>query len=250
MLEAAVFLFVAMTALWAPSVRLKDSSIVDIFWGLAFVGITAIEWWLAPADPRRTLLLALVTLWGVRLSVYLYWRNHGKPEDARYTAMRQQHGEKWPMRSLFIVFYLQGVLAFVVSAPVQAVMTWPGPSLGMLDVVGAGVCLAGVAFEGIGDLQLARFKRHHKGEVMDQGLWRYTRHPNYFGDFLVWWGLFLIAASTGFGALAFFGPLVMSVLLMRVSGVTLLEKSMGKRPGYADYIRRTSAFFPRPPKKA
>jgi steroid 5-alpha reductase family enzyme len=237
----------AMLALWILSLRLRDSSIVDIFWGLGFVLIV----WVtrlahAGAEPRAGLVAALTTLWGVRLAGYLAWRNVGKGEDRRYTAMRSRHGAAWPLRSLFQVFVLQGVLMWLISLPVQAAERAPGPgALGWLDALGAALTLAGVAFEAVGDAQLARFKAgaENRGKVMDRGLWRYTRHPNYFGDFLVWWGLYTVAVASG-NAWTAGSPALMSFFLLRVSGVTLLERSMRKRPGYDAYVRRTSAFFP------
>jgi steroid 5-alpha reductase family enzyme len=248
---SALAVAVAMIALWLVSLRLRDSSIVDIFWGLGFVLIA----WVTLASTggagiRSWLAVGLTTLWGARLAGYLAWRNIGKGEDPRYTAMRRRHGDAWPMRSLFIVFGLQGVLLWVISLPVQAAVRAPAPaSLGALDLAGAALTLVGVCFEGVGDLQLALFKKDpgNRGKVMDRGLWRYTRHPNYFGDFLVWWGLYAIAAAAGAWWTAF-SPALMSFLLLRVSGVTLLEKSLRARPGYDAYVRRTSAFFPWPPR--
>lgn len=251
-LLCALALGAAMLALWLVSLRLRDASIVDIFWGLGFVGVA----WItlatsaAPEAARAGLVVGLTTLWGLRLAAYLTWRNLGKPEDARYQAMRRRYGERWPLLSLFIVFGLQGALIWIVSLPVQAAVSAPGPTaLSALDAAGAALVLTGVLFEGVGDLQLARFKRNptNAGQVMDRGLWRYTRHPNYFGDFLVWWGLFALAAASGAWWTAV-SPALMSFLLLRVSGVTLLEKSMRKRPGYEEYVRRTSAFFPWPPR--
>ena len=198
------------------------------------------------------LLPVLVTIWGLRLSIYLGRRNRGKREDFRYRAMRERFGAAFPVVSLGVLFLLQAGLAWIVSLPVQAgIQGSVGESWRSLFVV-AGTVLWGIglAFETVGDVQLARFKRdvESKGRVLDRGLWRYTRHPNYFGDFLVWWGLFVIAAATG-AWWTFVGPIVMSVLLIRVSGAGLLERTIGeRRPGYADYVRRTSGFFPRPPK--
>lgn len=244
---AALAITAAMLALWLLSLRLRDASIVDIFWGLGFVLIAWVTRASGPApSPRGVLTLALVTLWGLRLAGYLAWRNLGKGEDPRYAKMRAHHGEKWPIRSLFIVFALQGVLLWVISLPVQATLRVTLPiELGALDLVGAALALTGVAFEGLGDLQLALFKKRpeNKGKVMDQGLWRYTRHPNYFGDFLVWWGLYVIAIASG-NAWTALSPALMSFLLLRVSGVTLLESAMRTRPGYDAYVQRTSAFFP------
>lgn len=242
----------AMVALWLLSLRLRDASIVDIFWGIGFVSIAWITLLAAGGAPARArVTVGLTTLWGLRLAGYLAWRNLGKGEDPRYAAMRRHHGAAWPLRSFFIVFGLQGVLMWIVSVPVQAAVRAPSPpALGALDFAGMALVLAGTMFEGIGDLQLARFKRdpENRGRVMDRGLWRYTRHPNYFGDFLVWWGLFAIAAATG-AWWTVVSPALMSLLLLRVSGVTLLEKSLRTRPGYEEYVRRTSAFLPWPPRR-
>jgi steroid 5-alpha reductase family enzyme len=238
----------AMFVMWLVSLAVKDSSIVDIFWGPGFVivawaGVMQVGW-----SPRGTLAVGLVTLWGLRLAAYLAWRNLGKGEDPRYQAMRRARGPSWWWKSLFIVFVLQGVLMWVVSLPLQEAIA-RGGALGWLDALATFVVAAGVLFESVGDWQLARFKARpeSRGRVMDRGLWRYTRHPNYFGDFLVWWGLFGLALAAG-AWWTVVGPLVMSFLLLRVSGVTLLENAMRARPGYEEYVRRTSAFFPRAPK--
>ncbi len=241
----------ALFALWLLSLKLRDSSIVDIFWGLGFAIIAWVTRLSAGGAPARAwLVVALTTLWGLRLAAYLARRNLGHGEDPRYAAMRARHGDAWPLRSLLQVFVLQGVLMWIISMPVQAAVRAMDPSsLGPLDAIGAALTIAGVIFESVGDAQLARFKADpaHKGQVMDRGLWRYTRHPNYFGDFLVWWGLYAVAADCG-GAWTVGSPALMSFLLLRVSGVTLLEKSMRKRPGYDAYVARTSAFFPWPPR--
>jgi steroid 5-alpha reductase family enzyme len=164
--------------------------------------------------------------------------------------MRKAHGDRWPLEILGMVFMMQAALIWWVSLPVQAAMAIAAPGLGWLDALGALLVAVGVGCEATGDYQLARFKADpaNKGRVMDRGLWRYTRHPNYFGDFCVWWGLFAIAVAGGHGLWAIGSPLVMSFLLLRVSGVTLLEKHMADRPGYAEYVRRTRPFFPWPPK--
>lgn len=248
---AAIWVAIAMFALWLFSVAIRDASIVDVFWGLGFVLIAAIANDPGGYEPRQAIVGLLVSLWGIRLAVHLSLRNRGKGEDARYQAMRKRWGARFPVVSLVQVFVLQGVLMLVVSLPLQAAMQLPSASLTPLDVLGALICAAGIAFEAMGDLQLTRFKakRGNAKKVMDQGLWRYTRHPNYFGDCVMWWGFGLIALGAGaWWALA--GPLVMTVLLLRVSGVTLLERRMAKtRPGYTEYARRTSSFFPMPPRK-
>ncbi len=254
LIASAVAVAVAMIATWLVSLPIRNASIVDIVWGLGFVIVAWTAFLVADgADPRRWLLTALTTVWGLRLSIYLAMRNLGKEEDYRYQEMRRRHGDRFGLVSLGIVFGLQGALMWVVSLPVQAgqVPTTP-PRLTWVDYVGAGVWLVGLVFESVGDWQLARFKADpaNKGKVMDRGLWRYTRHPNYFGDFMVWWGLYVIALATGVAWWTVIGPIVMSILLIRVSGKAMLEKTIGKRrPGYDDYVSRTSGFFPMPPRR-
>jgi steroid 5-alpha reductase family enzyme len=240
--------------LWLVSLVVADASIVDIFWGMSFVVVAWVTALIAEgAEARRVLLVVLVSVWGLRLSGYLAWRNLGKGEDYRYRAMRERYAPRFWIISLFVVFGLQAALSWVVSLPVQGGQVPADPDgLVLLDYVGIVVWATGLAFESIGDWQLARFKADpaNQGEVMDRGLWRYTRHPNYFGDFLVWWGLYLVALATVDAWWTVVGPLVMSVLLIRVSGAALLERSLHKRrPGYEDYVRRTSAFFPRRPRR-
>ena len=251
-LYASLFLLVVPTLLWLVSLRIRDASIVDIFWGLGFVGVAWIGFvWGEGAAPRKLWLAVFASLWGIRLSGYLAWRNLGKGEDPRYQAMRKRNGDKWPLRSLFVVFWLQALLIFVISLPLQVALSQPNPpSLGLLDFLGIALVLCGTGCEAIADWQLAIWKRNpaNEGQVMQQGLWRYTRHPNYFGDFVVWWGLFCGALATQVGVWTVLSPVLMSLLLLRVSGVPFLEKAMKERPGYAEYVRRTSAFFPRPPR--
>ncbi len=252
LMASAVAVAVLMIVTWLVSLPIRNASIVDIVWGLGFVTVAWTAFLVSDgADPRRWLLTALTTVWGLRLSVYLAMRNLGKEEDYRYQEMRRRHGDRFGLVSLGTVFGLQGALMWVVSLPVQAgqVPTSP-PTLTWVDYLGAGVWLVGLVFESVGDWQLARFKADpaNKGKVMDRGLWRYTRHPNYFGDFMVWWGLYVIALATGVAWWTVIGPVVMSILLIRVSGKAMLEKTIGKRrPGYDDYVRRTSGFFPMPP---
>jgi steroid 5-alpha reductase family enzyme len=250
--EAGVVLAM-LTALWAVSVAVRDSSIVDVFWGSGFVVVAWAGFALGEGDGRRLLLALLVTVWGLRLTLHLARRNLGKGEDYRYAEMRRRHGESWPLRSLAVVFWLQGALMWIVSLPVQAAMADSADArLGALVGIGAALWVVGFAFESVGDLQLARFKADpaNRGRVMDRGLWRYTRHPNYFGDFCVWWAVWLVALAAGAPWWTAVGPALMSVLLIRVSGVALLERSLVKRrEGYADYVARTSAFFPRPPRR-
>jgi steroid 5-alpha reductase family enzyme len=251
-LATAAAITVLMLITWLTSVILKDASIVDIVWGAGFV-LTA---WVAFAvgdgtASRRWLLAVMTTIWGGRLALYLFWRNAGNGEDPRYQAMRRHWGDRFWIISLATVFALQGTLMWVVSLPVQMGAVPDSPdSIGIIEILGVVVWGIGLFFESVGDYQLARFKADpaNKGQVMDGGLWRYTRHPNYFGDFCVWWGLFLVAASTGVGLWSVIGPIVMTVFLLRVSGVAMLERSIVKRrPGYEEYIARTNSFFPWPP---
>lgn len=240
----------AMGALWLLSLRLKDASIVDIFWGPGFALIAWSAWAIGVGGTRATVAAGLVSLWGLRLGSYLYLRNHGKGEDYRYVAMRRRHGDRFPLVSLYTVFGLQAVVMWVVSLPVQAVQASAPAALGLLDGLGVALFAVGFLFESVGDLQLARFKADpsNEGKVMDRGLWAWTRHPNYFGDCTLWWGLgcFAFAAGAWWAAI---GPIVMSVFLLRISGVTLLERGLKRRkPEYEDYIRRTSSFFPMPPR--
>ena len=237
-----------MTQLWIISVIRKDASIVDPFWGAGFAILSVVSFLLTEApDPRAWLLMGLVVIWGVRLSVYLTLRNRKKGEDRRYGAMREKHGAKFWWYSLLSVFLLQGVIMWFVALPIQAGMYFgKGSPLGWLDVAGALVWLIGFIFESVGDYQMARFKSNpeNKGKVMDRGLWGLTRHPNYFGDFMVWWGHFLVACGSA-AWWTILSPALMSFLLIKVSGVALLEKDIShRRPGYREYIQTTNAFFP------
>ena len=243
-----------MTLLWLASIPLRNVSIVDMFWGMGFVIVGAWAFMTGQGDPgRKWLLLFLVGIWGLRLSGYLAWRNWGKPEDFRYQKFRQDYGpQRYWWFSFFQVFLLQGVLMGVIVLPVVfAHAAGEGRPIGAWDVAGALVWLIGFFFESVGDWQMARFKGNpaNKGKVMDRGLWRFTRHPNYFGDSAVWWGYGLIAVGAGVWWAAI-GSVIMTALIIKVSGVALLEKSLGStKPGYADYVRRTRAFFPWPPKR-
>jgi steroid 5-alpha reductase family enzyme len=237
-----------MALLWLVSLGLKNSSIVDIFWGTGFVIAGWVYFILTPDGyfARKMLIGALVTIWGLRLSIHILLRNWGKPEDFRYQKWRREAGGKWWWQSFFRVFLLQGVLLWVISAPLLAAQFRALPAyLTILDLLGVVVWLIGFFFEAVGDFQLSRFKARpeNKGKILDSGVWRYTRHPNYFGDSAQWWGYFLIAASAA-GWWTIFSPVLMTLLLLRVSGVTLLEKTLETRPGYKEYIDRTSAFIP------
>jgi steroid 5-alpha reductase family enzyme len=253
LLTAAVAIAIFMVAMWIISLVLKNASIVDIGWGIGFVIVAwAVRARVDGNADRQRLLVAMTTIWGLRLAGYLYLRNHGKGEDFRYRAMRKRWGPRFPVISLGTVFAVQGVLMWIVSLPVQLGQVEPEPQLGLLAWVGIVVWGIGLFFEVVGDAQLAVFKKDpaNAGVVMDKGLWRYTRHPNYFGDACVWWGIALVAAETTVGRWGLLGAVVMTILLRRVSGVTLLEKSLIKRrAGYDAYVARTSPFIPRPPRR-
>ena len=242
-----VAVFLLLFLLWIASVRIRDASIIDPFWGFGFVVVAWISYIrFGGTNPGPRLVTLLVTIWGQRLSGYLSWRNLGHEEDRRYAAMREKRGDSFWWKSLFIVFLLQAVLLVVISVPIQVAATSIRVGIGWLGIVGCVVFAVGLFFETVGDWQLARFKSDtaNSGKILDTGLWGLTRHPNYFGDFCVWWGLYLIAAAAG-GWWTIFSPILMSFLLMRVSGVRLLESDIvERRPEYREYIRSTNAFFP------
>lgn len=246
----AVVLF-AMTLLWLLSLRLQDSSIVDPFWGPGFALVTATYVVVDGRFGARGLLaLVLVSAWAARLGYHLWMRNRRTGEDPRYRAMRDRHGARFGWVSLFTVFWLQAVLLWIISAPLAGSVLSVAP-LGILDLAGTLTFLIGFMLEAVADRQLDRFRADstNKGRVLDTGLWRYSRHPNYFGNAVLWWGLYLVAMGGG-AYWTIFGPALMTYLLLRVSGVTLLERSLRtSRPGYAEYIERTSAFVPWPPKR-
>jgi steroid 5-alpha reductase family enzyme len=233
---------------WLLSLRLGDVSIVDSMWSLMFL-LISISYALA-ADTigeRGLLVLVLVAVWAIRLSAYITWRNWGDDEDARYQEIRERNQPGFAYKSLYLIFGFQGLLALVISLPLL-VNIQSGTPLGWLDYAGVALWVVGMIFEAGGDWQLARFRANadNRGKVLDSGLWSLTRHPNYFGDFCVWWGFFLLALSAG-GWWTVLSPLLMSFMLLKVSGVALLEKDIGKRrPEYARYVQKTNAFFPGP----
>ena len=239
-------------AAWLVSVVRRDVSIVDSLWSLMIL-LCLLTYVFLDADtgPRAPLVIALLSLWAIRLSLHITIRNHGQPEDRRYQAIRRNNQPYFEWKSLYIVFLLQGFLAWVICLPAVAAVSGQTPP-GPLDFAGVALWLTGMIFEVVGDYQLMRFRRRERSEndVLDTGLWRYTRHPNYFGEAVIWWGFYLLAVSAG-AWWTLFAPLLMTFLLLRVSGVAMLEKDIaGRRPAYRDYIRRTNAFFPGRPKYA
>jgi steroid 5-alpha reductase family enzyme len=246
-------LLTAVTLLWLLSLILHDASIVDVFWGLGFVTV----YWLGyallpqPATLRQLLVGLLVTIWGVRLALHIARRNRGRGEDFRYARWRHSAGAAWWWRSYFKVFLLQGFILWIVAWPLLAVLASSDRQpLGWLDFLAALLWATGFFFEAGGDWQLSQFKKDpaNKDRLLTRGLWRYTRHPNYFGDALVWWGLYLFAAASG-AWYTIFSPVLMTFLLRRVSGVAMLERTLREtKPGYLAYMTRTNTFFPWRPK--
>lgn len=234
---------------WLLSLVKRDVSIVDSLWSLFFLLGLGVYVAASAESPRTGLLIALVSLWALRLSIYLTWRNWGEPEDHRYQVIRARNEPNFSVKSVYLIFGFQVVLAGIIAFPLFTAASSTAP-LGPLDWVGVALWLLGMFFEVVGDWQLARFKSNpaQKGRVLNTGLWRYTRHPNYFGETALWWGYYAIALSAG-AWWTIFAPLLMTLLLLKVSGVALLEKDIGeRRPAYADYVRRTNAFLPWLPK--
>ena len=255
--NAAVLLGVVLL-LWAVSLQVDDVSFIDAFWGGGMALLALISWLrLAEPGPLATLIMAMAVIWGARLAVHLFrrWRREG--EDPRYAKLLRKDREKgrFAIAALTKVFLGQAVLLFIVSSPAQAGILAAGSEqpLSGLALAGLAVWLVGIFFEWVGDWQLARFRADpaSKGRVLDNGLWRYTRHPNYFGDVCAWWGIWIATASAGWQIAAWTlpGPLFLTFTLTRWSGKPLLEAGLAKRkPGYADYVRRTSGFLPWPPR--
>ncbi len=242
-----------MTALWPLSRKLRDVSIIDILWAPAFAAIAVLAAVLGPVrEARGWIVLGLVSAWAIRLGRHVYsrWRRLGH-EDYRYAEIRRKRGPNFPLTSLFWVFWLQAVLLWIVSWPLQTVFAVAAP-LHWVDGLGVAMAVAGILIEAVSDAQLNRFRTDtaNRGTVLDSGLWSWSRHPNYFGDFLMWWGFFAIAVAGGAPWWIALGPAVMTALLVQYSGAGLMEDTIGqRRPGYADYARRTSLFVPWPPRR-
>jgi steroid 5-alpha reductase family enzyme len=253
-LQGFLLIMIMMTLLWVVSIIVKNVSIVDLFWGFGFV-LASVFYFLKTdgSEPRKTILIVLAAIWGMRLSVYLARRNIGKGEDFRYKQFRKNYGEKkyWWI-SFFQTFLLQGILMWLISAPLLGAQYYgQNKPLGIFDIIGIILWIIGFCFEAGGDFQLARFKSDpsNRGKVLDRGLWRYTRHPNYFGDSAVWWGYAFLCLASG-SWLPILGSILMTALIIKVSGVALLEKSLKEqKPHYKEYIEKTSAFLPWFPKK-
>lgn len=243
-----------MSLLWIISLTIRNASIVDIFWGFGFV-VAAYFYFLKTGDisNRKILIVTIVTIWGLRLSSYIAWRNWGKGEDFRYRNFRKKYGEtRYWWISYFQVFLLQGILMWLISAPLLGAQFYTqNLKLNIFDYLGLAVWIIGFLFEAGGDYQLAMFRSDssNKGKILDKGFWRYTRHPNYFGDSAVWWSYGFICIAAG-SYLPVLGSLLMTGLIIKVSGVAMLERSLkDSKPGYRDYIEKTNSFFPWFPRK-
>jgi len=244
---AVLVVFLYMCVFFVASLILRDNGIADVAWGGGFI-LVALATFLqyVHVHPRQLLVLLLVCAWGVRLAAYIRARNRGQGEDFRYRKWREEWGDNFVLRSFLQVYMLQGAALVLVAAPIWVVNHDPGGHLGWLDLVGALVWTVGFAFEGLGDWQLLRFMRDpaSEGRIMQTGLWKYTRHPNYFGEATLWWGVFLIALGAPHGWVAIVSPLTIDFLLLKVSGIPMLEKRWEGNPDFEDYKRRTNALVP------
>ncbi|NTW58018.1 MAG: DUF1295 domain-containing protein [Nitrospirae bacterium] len=248
---AAAAVFIYMLLWFIVSLLLRRNDVADVAWGGGFIvaAVAALVSWGA-ATHRAVIVVALVIIWGARLALHIGLRNLGKGEDARYRKWREEWGKYATLRSFFQIYILQGVLLLVISLPVIRAITAPESPLTFLDLLGGAVWLIGFLFETVGDWQLLRYKkdRANKGKVITTGLWRYSRHPNYFGEVTLWWGMYLIALATPGGWMTIIGPVIITGLILGVSGIPMLEKKYEGNAEFDEYKRRTSAFFPLPPK--
>jgi len=246
-----IVLLIYMTAIFGLALWLKDNSIVDVAYGLAFV-LTCNSAFLVYGDghARQWLIVSLITIWGLRLACHIFLRKQGEGEDFRYRQWREEWGDTFIWRSFLQIFMLQGTVIFLVVLPALLVIKSPGGRLGVFDLAGLLIWLFGFGFEAIGDWQLFRFKRkaENRGKIIQSGLWRYTRHPNYFGEAVLWWGLLLIALKVPYGAVAVLSPLLIDFLLLKVSGIPMLEAKYQSNPEFTAYKARTNALFPWLPK--
>ena len=251
-LNIILVLFVYMSLWFVVSLVKKRNDVADVAWGLGFVLMTWTSFFLSGDFGIRGVLVGvLVSIWGLRLAWHIYNRNKGKAEDYRYLAWRKEWGTWFYLRSYAQVYLLQGLLLFLIVLPVLLINKSAGTALGILDILGVAVWLFGFYFESVGDAQLAQFIKNpeNKGKLMQKGLWAYTRHPNYFGEVAQWWGLWFIALSVPNGLLGIVGPITITFLILKVSGIPMLEKKMAENQEFAEYKRRVSVFIPMFPKK-
>ena len=245
-------LLVYMSFWFLLSLVKKRNDVADVAWGLGFVLLAWLSLFLSENFQLRTILVtALVSVWGLRLAYHISSRHRGGGEDYRYLNYRKSWGKWFYIRSYFQIYFLQGFFLFLIASPVMIINKFSGASLGLLDLVGALIWIIGFSFESIGDAQLARFIKNpaNKGKLMMSGLWKYSRHPNYFGEVVQWWGIWLVALSAPYGVWGIIGPITISYLILKVSGIPMLEEKLAEHPDFKEYKKRVSPFFPLPPKK-
>ena len=250
-LVLASVLFLYMSFWFGLSLLKKRNDVADVAWGLGFVLLAWTSFLLGPAQsPRGFIVGLLISVWGIRLAWHIHIRNRGKAEDYRYATWREEWGRWFYLRSYLQVYILQGILLFLIVCPVLLINKSIDTDFNYFDLLGVAVWLLGFIFESVGDAQLARFIKDpaNKGNLIQTGLWRYTRHPNYFGEVTMWWGIWLVALSVPYGLLGIIGPLTITVLILKVSGIPMLEKKMALNPDFAAYKKRTSVFIPWFPK--
>jgi steroid 5-alpha reductase family enzyme len=242
-----------MTFWFVISVIQKRNDVADIAWGIGFILMSWASFAISEFSSERGIIVGLlVTIWGVRLAWHIYLRNRGKPEDYRYAEWRAQGGKRFYLRSYGQIYLLQGVLLFLIVSPVLMINRTAGSALGLLDLLGIAIWIFGFYFESVGDKQLAQFIKNpeNKGKLLETGLWRYTRHPNYFGEITQWWGIWILSLASPLGWLAIIGPITITILIVKISGIPLLEKKMQDNPAFADYAKRTNKLIPWLPKSS
>lgn len=254
LLITGAVIWIYVTVWFIISLILKRNDVADIAWGAGIVLVGLVGFlYQEPKTAAMQLAMLLVAVWGLRLSTRIFLKNKGKGEDSRYKAWRESWGKWFYLRSYGQVFLLQGALMIVIGYPLLHLGVFDtGGELGLLHILGAALWAVGFFFEAVGDYQLDRFlaKEENKGRIMKYGLWRYSRHPNYFGEVAQWWGIWLIVLSVPFGFWAIISPLAITFLILKVSGVPMLEKQFAGNPEFEEYKRTTSIFFPLPPKQS
>ena len=252
LVHSFIHILVFVLIVYAIAQFIKDNSIVDIAWGLGFIIAAGTAFYESGLYFTQNLLVNILTLvWGLRLAVYIFVRHRGHGEDYRYKEMRGSWGNNVALMGLLKVFLPQAIVMFIVAFPVLIINCFPHDGFLLTDIAGAVIWIIGFYFEAIGDMQMYNYKKDpsNKGKVMNQGLWKFTRHPNYFGEATMWWGIFIIAVPSGYWFISLLSPVVITLLIIKVTGVELLEKKYKDNPKYQEYIRTTSSFFPMLPKK-
>lgn len=252
LLHSAIGILVFILVVYGIAQFIKDNSIVDIAWGIGFIIVAAASYFTSHiCFSQNVLVNALVLVWGLRLAIYIFIRHSGKGEDYRYKEMRDGWGNNVALMGLLKVFLPQAIVMFIIAFPIMVVNAFPHNGFQLTDIAGGLIWLIGFYFEAVGDQQMFNYKKDpsNKGKVMKYGLWKYTRHPNYFGEAAMWWGIFVIAMPSGYWYISLLSPIVITLLIIKVTGVELLEKKYKDNPEYQEYTRQTSSFIPLPPKE-